>query len=172
MTATLLIVVCLIWVGLTVATHVSTRIAERVVEFDVFALVPAWSFFAPHPLTLDPHLIYRDKAASGEFGAFREAPNSISAHSRFRCIWNPDRRVSKSLFDALSELSGLAQCVKPHELKLSFPYLMLANYVMHLDGNSEAVSRQFAIVSSGGYDESEEPVLVFVSEFHALPKPD
>src|ERR1043165_8847499 len=68
---------------------------------DHFALVPAWSFFAPNPGTTDLHLLYRDKLLDGNITLWRQ----VRLHSSFeRCFWNPDKRLQKGIADMGNDL--------------------------------------------------------------------
>ena len=160
--------ICLGWLALTVGCHLSERLAQFVAGFDLFSVVPSWSFFAPIPVTTDPHLIYRDRTDDGSVGPFCEVACSNPIRGHFAFFWNPRRRVSKVFTDTMSDLIALSGSLKPHDFKLSIPYLTLANFVQNIESESSSVARQFAIVSTAGFDEQQPPDLIFVLEFHPL----
>ena len=166
--ATFFLAICLAWISLTIGIHVSTKFSHFVAGFDQFSFVPSWSFFAPVPATTDPHLIYRDRTDDGEMGPFREVACSIATRGCLSFFWNPRRRVLKVFTDVMSDLIGLSKSLDPNEFKLSIPYLTLANFVLGITAPPNSVARQFAIVSTTGFDESKAPELIFVSEFHPL----
>ena len=53
-------------------------------------------------------------------------------------------------------------------VQLSVPYLTLLAHVATRPHHPDAVQTQFLIAVSGGYDEEDEPTMVFLSEFHAV----
>lgn len=161
---------CLNWCALTVGAHLSLRIAAWVAKIDAFGLIPNWSLFAPNPAVTDPHLVCRDDAGQGVVKPFQEMDGHVFDKGLSVAVWNPSRRVSKGILDALTELLVLADSIEACEIRFSLPYLRLANYTLSLPAAPDSVSRQFGIVLCTGFDHRDPPELVFLSEFHVLPR--
>ncbi|MGC4004444.1 MAG: hypothetical protein QM811_15530 [Pirellulales bacterium] len=83
-------------------------------------------------------------------------------------IWFPNRRYTKSLQDAMSELAKCSASFKSTELIFTTCYLTIANFVSGIGRDEDSQARQFAIVMTHGYESDDEPVLTFASSFHTL----
>jgi len=71
-------------------------------------------------------------------------------------------------------VSGLIQMQpdlkdRKEDIQVSVPYLTLLNYATHqVPHHPEAKRVQFLIATSAGYDETEEPMMLFLSNPHPL----
>lgn len=54
-------------------------------------------------------------------------------------------------------------------LQISIPYLVILNYLSHIEHPVFSSSTQFLFAETRAYDRSVEPRILFVSEFHNLP---
>lgn len=157
------------WLGLSIFQQADRphRLALRI---DPTAMaIPNWRFFAPRPATFDYSVLYRDRLPDGALLPWREEKFSVDrtlAHT----MWHPARRMEKALFDAASELVRIAGDLGDIErIQLSVPYLALLNYVTRqVTHDPAAVEVQFLLAQSAGFDDTVEPRLVFLSDFHAL----
>lgn len=73
---------------------------QRMRRYDVFGLIPVWTFFAPRPAWTDYHLLYRDLLDTGEVTAWSEVvtvPKRRSLHA----VWNPDKHTRKAVIDLI-----------------------------------------------------------------------
>ena len=132
--------------------------------------IPNWRFFAPTPARHDFNVLYRDKLANGELTPWREQEISKD-RTLLQMVWHPARRMEKALFDVASELLQASEKVKEVErVQLTVSYLALLNFVTNqVEHHREGVQVQFLIAQSAGHDESIEPRMLFLSDFHALP---
>lgn len=160
-----------VWLCATVALNVPflERRVGRFLTRRIWALVPNWSFFAPHPAMSDTLLFYRDRYCSGVCSPWRHI-ELIPHGRRFRRIaWNPGARVDKAVADAESLLiqeDVKSGGVSPQGLALTVPYLLLLNWVCSFPVGPGAVSRQFSIVRHNRRQGAIEVILV--SGFHRL----
>ena len=134
---------------------------------DVFLLLPIWTFFAPNPGTTDTRLLWRESFASGDTNHWHEL--SPPRPTRWRALWNPDRRVQKAIADAGALVAQARAETDSDAVLLSVPYLMLLNYVAAQDGSPHAIARQFLVVqTSGGPPDFDEVNVLTISRWHAV----
>ncbi|OZM72632.1 hypothetical protein CFN78_13420 [Amycolatopsis antarctica] len=131
--------------------------------------IPNWRFFAPTPARHDFNVLYRDKLPNGELTPWREKQINKD-RTMLQMIWHPHRRMEKALFDVASELLSASEKVAEIErVQLTVSYLALLNFVTNqVDHHPDAVQVQFLIAQSAGHEESVEPRMLFLSDYHAL----
>ena len=139
--------------------------AQACLLHQVFCLLPIWTFFAPNPGTTDTRLLWREALGSRTFGPWHEL--SPPQSSRWRAVWNPDRRIQKAIADAgglLAQTDG-----KSESTTLTIPYLLLLKYVAAQTGSPHAIARQFVVVqTSGEPPEFDDFRTVALSRWHAI----
>ncbi|EIE98534.1 DUF5819 family protein [Saccharomonospora glauca] len=162
------------WFGLTVAGQKLYRDDNKKSFWDRLYLVVAdWRFFAPNPGIHDHHLLMRDKLSDGTLTEWTEI-RTVEERTLRHAVWHPHRRAEKTVFDTAAELLRFIGQHGPMNgnadptVQLSVPYLTLLAHVTTRRHHPDAVQTQFLIAVSGGYDEEDEPTMVFLSEFHAL----
>lgn len=162
----MLVVGCfLLWFLLSVLVLVP-KLRTWIRLWDLFTLVPEWRFFAPNPVQGDYYLLYRDQLADGTVTGWSEV--RLGQKRRWwNVAWNPGKRASKALVDAIVELSGEAK-TSPAVLVGSIPYLALLNYISSLKRFSSPAFTQFTILHALSSGEDREPKLVFASDLHSL----
>jgi len=159
------------WLILTCANQPVFRSNRRISRYDIFRLVPVWTFFAPNPGVSDFNLLSRVKLTDGAVGAFREiqlrGKKKISA-----ALFNPDRRLQKVLNDhvctILMQIENEITEQNKENIRLTFSYISVLNYCSKLPVAPNAYSIQFIILESFGYRELSEPRLILNSDFHRL----
>jgi hypothetical protein len=134
---------------------------------DYFAMIPAWTFFAPNPGTTDVHLLYRDKLSDGAVMGWREVPYHTSA---LRVVWNPHKRLQKGLSDLGNELQRYAadHLEQPELILTSSGFIALLNFVTRQPHALSTAFTQFAIARSYGFDSQERADVMFLSAFHRI----
>jgi hypothetical protein len=145
---------------------------------DICGLVPIWTFFAPNPGDTDTHLLFRDRDRDGRITCWREV--KLTGRRWFLDLWSPQRRINKAIVDVAFDLTrpdepkqggepaaGGPQLVNKQRV-LSFPYLLILNYVSSLPGDFAAVERQFAIARTPGMRGRGSPEVMMVSAFHRV----
>lgn len=159
------------WFSVSLLGQDPLRRHDRVRRFDRLNLVvPDWRFFAPAPGIHDVHLLYRDELAGGAATGWREVSRIEDRRLR-QVVWHPHRRTEKVLVDVVAEL---LRCVgedgADRAVLLSVPYLTLLHHVSgpQRGHHPDAAATQFLLAVSAGHDEGEEPVMVFLSEWHPL----
>jgi hypothetical protein len=163
----LVVVLLEVWFVLSIVQQFGPSWFERVREFDIFGLLPLWTFFAPNPGHSDYHLVYRDRAADGTLTAWQEL---VLAEERdpSAFLWNPQKRSKKVLADVAATLAEYGNLqVSEDALMLSLPYLILLNVVSALEPH-ESSERQFALVETFGFRRFEPNRVLLVSDFHTL----
>lgn len=157
------------WAGLTVFQQADRPhwLQEKV---DPTAMgIPNWRFFAPTPGRHDFNLLYRNKLADGSLGGWRE--HSVGVPRRLvQMVWHPGRRLEKAQFDAITQLFQLTdRLADRRRVQLTVPYLALLNFVTNeAEHGADAVEVQFMIAHSAAHEESVEPKMLFLSEWHRL----
>jgi hypothetical protein len=155
------------------------RWISRITNVDVCALVPIWTFFAPNPGDSDTHLLFRDRDDDGRITCWREVP--LAGRRSIVDLWNPARRIHKAIVDVAFDLSrpddadpgdapddGGGTRVLNKRRVISFPYLLILNFVSELPGDFGAEQRQFAIARTPGLGGRDQPHVTMVSAFHRL----
>lgn len=133
------------------------------------AFLPDWRFFAPRPAMHDYHLLMRDELPDGTLTPWRDV-YQINERKWHHAVWFPGRRAEKVIADAVSGLVSFSQLDRrPEEIQLTLAYLTLLNFVTNrVDHAPDAVRTQFLIAISAGYEESEDPGMLFLSNLHPL----
>ena len=150
------------WLLLSALAQLPWSWCRFVRRWDVFGLIPSFSFFAPNPVSSDCHLLYRHLLSDGSFTGWTEAFLWRPVSLRF--LWNPDRRAEKSISDATTSLVRRTDALS---VRFSVPYLLLLNYVSALPRSIDTVGVQFALM--GSFEHSDgEPFARFISDTHPL----
>lgn len=169
------------WLVVTAANQRkdTRRWVRRITNVDICGLVPIWTFFAPNPGDSDTHLLFRDRDQAGRTTCWREVP--LAGRRNMVDLWNPTRRMHKAIVDVAFDLSrpddiqpddapndaGATRVVNKRRV-ISFPYLLILNYVSGLPGDFGAEERQFAIARTPGLQGRDQPHVLMVSAFHQL----
>lgn len=160
------------WFAISVASQFSDNVSAMFPRMSMFALVPAWTFFAPKPGVHDLHLLYRDRAANGAEGPVACVP-TLSGRRWFHALWNPRKYDNKIVSDCSDSLLEQLRLLEkggrdPRMIMLSTPYLMLLNIAMRMPPSSDAVARQFIVARNSHCAPRAERGILFVSDFHRL----
>src|SRR5262249_28553358 len=133
---------------------------------DLCLLIPEWRFFAPRPTQGDYHLLYRDEILGGDRTAWTEV---VFGNNRrwWNILWNPDTRLRKALFDAVSHLVMHGK-MGTTDIDISVPYVTLLTVVSSASRSSSLERTQFLIMESFGSCSERYPQAVFLSAWHSL----
>jgi hypothetical protein len=151
----------------------NVRMQTFLSKIDIFRLLPIWTFFAPNPGVSDYHLLYRIRYVGGRISDFKNL-DVTAGKSIKNAVWNPHKRVHKSLNDFVQEIRKTINTsdideTNQYVLKLSFGYIVILNYCTELGRRvSDAESVQFMILESFGHFELREPRLILNSDFHNI----
>jgi hypothetical protein len=143
---------------------------SRFARYDLFNLLPRWSFFAPNPGRYDFHVVYRDWVAEEPGPWLQLAPPDVD--TRWRWLWNPPRYPSKAISDLVSGLQRARQSSdgEPWMVMLSSSYISLLHVVMaQPPACRETSHRQFAVVRTQGFGSARRLEIAFASERHRAP---
>lgn len=156
------------WFALSVTNQFHRGRRIRVLKrYDLFSLIPVWTFFAPRPGREDTRLLYRDQTSEGNWSYWRElAP----PHRQTRdAVWNPGKRRRKTLSDLSSNVARAARNGKPdRSILVDLSYLTLLCHVSAQERPADAVARQFLIARTTGHQGSGGPTIIFISGIHRL----
>lgn len=83
-----------LWLLLTILRQVTPELWWR---FDLFSLIPRWTFFAPRPIRYDYLLLYRDQKDDGTPGNWRENPYSRQG-GWGNLLFNPKSRCYRVVY--------------------------------------------------------------------------
>lgn len=166
-----------VWFALSIAGQFQTPSTDAIRRFDVFQLLPIWTFFAPNPGNSDYHVIMRDRLPDYALTAWRDAM-PIPPQTAITWLWNPGKRRQKVLIDAVSSVAEMCapngdRALSPETLRrallISSPYLVLLNMVLNCVTHApDATASQFAVVERRGFGVEVQPTLLFRSPFHGL----
>ena len=161
-----------VWLSLTLISQTGFKWNIRIFSFDIFHLIPVWTFFAPNPGVSDYNLLLRLRLSNGTLTCFTpiplRSPKNISI-----ALFNPKRRLQKALHDhaqtiTIQVAAGQLSEENKDALQLTFNYISLLNYCARLPAAAGSCSLQFMILESFGYHELQEPQLILNSGFHKL----
>ena len=159
------------WLVATTLSQDPTRKFDKIRKLDpTGSLIPDWRFFAPRPGMHDYHLLFRDELPDGEVTAWKQISEIERRHPR-HLLWYANRRAEKVLADSVVGIVSFNMLEERNkeDIQLTVPYLTLLNYVTHQIPHADDARRtQFLIAASGGYDESEEPLILFLSNLHPI----
>ncbi|WP_019202182.1 DUF5819 family protein [Tsukamurella sp. 1534] len=154
----------------TAAAQHPNKMFDRVRRADrLGVLIPNWRFFAPEPARHDFHVVYRVATAGGTVSPWADA--SPPAARRWRhAVFFPERRRDKALSDVCTEV-GIG--ASRGDVSDAVPYRLLRGFVGSAvrrehggrTGQDAVTGFQFALIRYPGYDDSEDPQHVLVSEF-------
>ncbi len=173
---TIVVIILITWLILTVFNQINPlrKSLSFIFGYDVLGMIPLWTFFAPNPGDTDTHVLYRDRNVAGNVGAWKEI-DPIIRENIFDC-WNPKRRLSKAVVDIIPDLlqshysnTNNEEVIKKtvnKRIALSFPYLLILNYVCMQPRDPFAETRQFAIARTEGFQGRKEPFVLLLSSFH------
>ncbi|WP_055714048.1 hypothetical protein [Streptomyces torulosus] len=151
---------------LTLLYNVGLKPTAIVGRLEAFALLPKWHFFAPHPGIHNLYLLYRDVFPDGTVGNWTMLHGMDRFKSPSSCVWNPTKRLRKTLFDLITSLQMESEDEgRRHLIKLSAPYLLLIHHVSSIPRPTGAIATQFLIMQSH-IDQPAHPI--FTSELHPL----
>ena len=152
-----------IWGTVSALCQHRTRFSRACRNYDTFALIPSWTFFAPNPVTADHYLYYRDHSpsyASEWKRAFDSDPRRTADW-----LWGPLRREHKVVSDAMFHLLDLTEILPQGRVHFSMPYLVVLAYVDSLPHDDSATATQFLFCAKR---EAEPIKPLFLSSIHAL----
>jgi hypothetical protein len=159
------------WLILTCANQPVFKSHKWINRYDLFRLIPVWTFFAPNPGVSDFNLLSRVKLNDGTITTFQEIPLR-SKKELSTALFNPERRLQKALNDhartILMQIDNEITEQNKENIKLTFSYISVLNYCAKLPLAPRAYAIQFVILESFGYQELMEPRLILNSDFHKI----
>jgi hypothetical protein len=162
----------LLWIFFTLVSQTGFEWDDRIFHFDVFRLIPVWTFFAPNPGVSDFNLLLRTRLPDGTLTPFTQIPLK-GRKNILMAIFNPHRRLQKALHDHAQAISmqvagGTLTEENKEDIQLTFNYISILNYCTQLPSVSGSSALQFMILESFGYHEFREPQVILNSGFHKL----
>ena len=121
----LLIFIYLMWFILSIICQFKNNTADRIREWDIFHIIPAWTFFSPNPGVKD-YSIYI-KYIGAENTSSLQLLNKPESNNCYSFIFNPKKIRRKSVID----MSQLFTATKnkfpnnPEMVLISVPYLVI-----------------------------------------------
>ncbi|MGW1141468.1 hypothetical protein [Streptomyces zhihengii] len=146
---------------------------SRLARLDVFSnLFPNWRFFAPTPAQHDLQFYCRTLDEAGQTSDW--APVEVIAGRRaHQIVWFPARRTEKAVFDLGTEV--MRHLDKGFTTARALPgYRILAAWFrdgIERSGATGIKGFQFTLARNAGYDDSEEPEIIFVSPYTPMRTP-
>ncbi|MET3135442.1 hypothetical protein AAKU55_005752 [Oxalobacteraceae bacterium GrIS 1.11] len=160
-----------LWWAVSALNQIAVVDLMRIKRWDLFSLIPKWTFFAPNPATTDYHLLTRDLYADGTVSVWAEVPLGRQK-GPFTPIWNPDKRLRKVLIDVMRALTRIQRSkTLDHDrelIRLSMNYLLLLGFVSALPAPPMTKRRQFMVLQRSGFFPSTAARVALASEFHLL----
>ena len=157
-------------------------ISEWFSPYDPIGLIPRWTFFAPNPGTHDHHIVYRPCDREIDVSTQQDWLDQKDSISDWKQIiaasetghvllffWNPNRRISKTISDAVGNINRIAAKF-PEMEKYSYvlvEYLIILNFIQ-TNVTSPGKKVQWAIVRTQGFSRQTAPTIVFISRFHIV----
>jgi len=156
----------LLWLVLTIFFQFP-KFRDFISKWDPFYLIPQWNFFAPNPLDMDLHILYKDELKDGSLTDWTEIP-IIKKRNSFAFIWNPVKRQQKAFFDVTVELVTYGKANGSKTLHNTIPYLLFLNYVSNVKRRYDPITTQFMIMLLPPGTHKRVPQVLYVSPLHKL----
>lgn len=164
----ILLLTFFIWGVLSIILQFPKFRQAKFKEYDIFSLIPYWTFFAPNPSVSDYRFFYVLSDVDGNRSDFIEI-NFFFIKPLFSIIWNPHKRVNKFYFDTAQSLIFLFEEVNNEEISKTLPYLILLNYLKGVNKNNDSYSEiQFVIIETYGIITEKKPKMIFSSKVHNI----
>lgn len=142
-------------------------------QIDKYGILPNWSFFAPIPGTSDYRIVFCDIDILGHKSNWQEVEMGFKKKRTVDFFWNPKKYFQKGIIDLIQALLlEYADCKEKRLIQFSWSYLVLLQIVIREKREQDIRSRQFAIVSTKGFDSNKDLDLVFISFKHKLSNGD
>lgn len=139
---------------------------QRLRGRDTFSLVPTWRFFAPTPARSDYHLYVRGVNGDGSMTEWFDA-HPVAERRIYHIFWAPSHRIEKGLFDVMSSLMRVFPYVDGESVHDLHAYRVIEDHAAHYCATNaktrDCSGYQFAILASGGHDDSVRPSVIFSS---------
>lgn len=147
---------------------------KHFVTYDIFSLIPTWTFFAPNPKQSDTILLYRDlfvTSISSEMSKWATAHTTYSK-KWWHTFFNPRRRIEKALVDfeqGIIEIDLREENKKEDAIVFSPHYLALLGIVEKIPPLKEiSQKRQFCLIEIYPPISAVSNKIIFQSRFHNL----
>ncbi|MEV6119223.1 hypothetical protein AB0M23_01615 [Streptomyces sp. NPDC052077] len=156
----------LTFLGVVCCQH-PNPVFDRVQRLDPLSSVfPNWRFFAPTPAQHDFQFYYRTLDEAGETSDWT-ALEVIQGRRARQFLWFPERRSEKAVYDLGSEILRVLD--RGFEVAVTLPsFRILRRFFreeIERSGTPDVKGFQFALIRSAGYDEAEEPEIIFLSPY-------
>jgi len=131
-----------------------------------FKILPIWTFFAPNPGMFDIHVVYRDVDDLSNLSEWKEV-NIVSERKFLHILWNPEKRFTKLIVDAVSYIKSSNGSA---DIQFTKGYLVLLNIVSNKENLLEKpIARQFSIIQSCYFNGGKKEIFpIYRSAFHEL----
>jgi hypothetical protein len=169
---TAVLVLLAVWLLLSAANQINGPWTRLLGPLNSVSLLPALFFFAPDPVDVDYHLVFRDFMEDGEAGRWQQIP--IEREGPWRVLWCTAKRDHQAMTLAVAGLAGLQQTVTPVArdpeglIQVSIPYLFLLHRVLAAPRPAGAQQRQFMVVETSGFRPRRRVALGILSNPHRL----
>jgi hypothetical protein len=168
----LVLILLFVWFVISAANQIPGPWTVALGRVGTFSLLPGNSFFAPDPVDVDYHLVFRDFRGNDQLGPWREIPTERDGW--LRLFWSTAKRDHQAMLAAVSGLAGIQEFVAPIVgdaeaiVQVSQPYLFLLHRVVSQPRAEGADERQFMIVETRGFGEQRRMELAILSNPHRL----
>lgn len=154
------------WFALSVARQLQGPVRKVIVRWDLFRLIPSWSFFA-FPTRHDFTFIRRFRRTDGSLTSW-EPIGLASPRPRGAFLWHPQLLS----FTVGKEFASQAACVGDgatrQRVVRSARYGLLVAFLSANAPFRDAVAMQFIVYASRQFDVQCPRQIVFLSEFHEI----
>ena len=136
------------WAVTTVGVQVVACLGRGRAAFDVLWLLPDWRLFAPNPRASDVRLLvrFRTGEVAGDWGELGITSKLDEDHPQLRWLFNPDRRVTKQMFD-FSDLVRTST-VSLDQIRMNSDYLAVSEICIVVARDVGSHSVQFMLAES------------------------
>jgi hypothetical protein len=168
----LVIGLLLTWFVLSAANQIPGPWTTALGKLGISVVLPANAFFAPDPIDVDYHLVFRDFLENEDATSWREIPTDRDGPFRF--LWSTAKRDHQAILAAVSGVAGVQQIVAPLVeepdalIQVSLPYLFLLHHAIAQPRAAEAKERQFMVVEARGFAPRRRLNLAILSNPHRL----
>ena len=167
----LILSLCVIWLVFTIFSQFGRKFFFQ--SFDIFHLIPQWTFFSPNPGRNDYQLVYHLKSKPDSWINLTEFKNTPAT----AFLLNANKLEKKCLIDIAVLMKMFERDIIENnesniKLTLSWPYLcLLKNVSLSVKTNCNLADKeelQFAIIKNNAFINTDNDELTLMSEWHIL----
>lgn len=156
----LFLILCILWVLLIILKQFNKNL-KGYIKYDVFALIPSWTLFAPRPAYTDYKVCYRDLLDDGTSTDLKEIILETSNYSKM--LWGGQNREKKLISIICKESINNKKHKGQAKFFIDRKTQMFRNYCKYYEYSEKTSNRQIVVLRTFGYLVNKKEDILFVT---------